>query len=106
MKTKTEDISTREVMQAVDALRQEVARLSERLAKLEQAPAAAPQPVSAAPQAEGLSEELVTVISAAVAAFLGVKPHIRQIRLVRSEAWAQRGRVTVQASHALTIQRG
>jgi methylmalonyl-CoA carboxyltransferase large subunit len=36
-----------------------------------------------------------------VAAFLGKKPHIRQIRLLGSAAWSQQGRVTIQASHAL-----
>jgi methylmalonyl-CoA carboxyltransferase large subunit len=56
----------------------------------------------AAPEAEGLSEELVLVISAAVAAFLGKKAHIRQIRLLGSAAWAQQGRATIQASHALS----
>jgi methylmalonyl-CoA carboxyltransferase large subunit len=51
-----------------------------------------------------VSEEVVLVISAAVAAFLGKKPHIRQIRLLGSAAWAQQGRVTIQASHALSGQ--
>ena len=40
-------------------------------------------------------------ISAAIAAFLGKKPHIRQIRLLGSAAWSQQGRLTIQASHAL-----
>ena len=60
----------------------------------------------AAAKAEGLSEELVLVISAAIAAFLGKKPHIRQIRLLGSAAWAQQGRVTIQASHALSVHHG
>jgi methylmalonyl-CoA carboxyltransferase large subunit len=54
----------------------------------------------APPAAEPLSEELVMVISAAIAAFLGKRPHIRQIRLLRSDAWAQQGRTTIHASHA------
>jgi methylmalonyl-CoA carboxyltransferase large subunit len=89
----------------LEALRQEVRRLSERVAVLEKtaglanaAPAAAG---TAAAPAEGLSEELVLVISAAIAAFLGKRAHIRQIRLLGSAAWAQQGRVTIQASHAL-----
>jgi methylmalonyl-CoA carboxyltransferase large subunit len=93
---------------ALEALRQEVARLGERVAALEKANgqasvAAAPAPArtAAPPAAEGLSEELVLVISAAVAAFLGKKAHIRQIRLLGSAAWAQQGRATIQASHAL-----
>jgi methylmalonyl-CoA carboxyltransferase large subunit len=54
----------------------------------------------------GLSEELLLVISAAIAAFLGKKPHIRQIRLLGSAAWPQQGRVTIQASHALSVHHG
>src|SRR5262245_29138325 len=103
MKPETADRD--EVAEALGALRQEVARLGERVAALEaaagmkQAPAApAPPP---RPDAEGISEELILVISAAVAAFLGKKPHVRQIRLVGTTAWAQQGRVTIQASHAL-----
>jgi methylmalonyl-CoA carboxyltransferase 12S subunit len=42
------------------------------------------------------------VIAAAVAAFLGKRAHIRQIRLVGSASWAEHGRVTIQASHALS----
>jgi methylmalonyl-CoA carboxyltransferase large subunit len=48
-----------------------------------------------------LSEEKLVLISAAVAACLGERVRIRQIRLVRSNAWAQQGRVSVQASHWL-----
>ena len=55
---------------------------------------------------EALSEEVVLVISAAIAAFLGKKPRIRQIRLLGSAAWAQQGRVTIQASHALSVKHG
>src|SRR5690349_16558766 len=99
---------------ALEALRREVARLGERVATLEAAvgvrpggaapaPPAAPPAPAAAP-AEALSEELVLVIGAAIAAFLGKRPHIRQIRLLGSAAWAQQGRVTIQASHARTGQ--
>jgi hypothetical protein len=38
-------------------------------------------------------------ISAAVAAFLGVRARIRQVRLVQSSAWAQVGRIGSHASH-------
>jgi methylmalonyl-CoA carboxyltransferase large subunit len=98
------------VADALEALRREVARLGERVAALEAASAggtAAP-PVqakqtggTAVPPGEPVSEELLMVISAAIAAFLGMRPHIRQIRLLRSDAWAQQGRTTIQASHAL-----
>jgi len=57
------------------------------------------QPGTPVPQE--ISEEELTAISAAVAAYLGVRAHIRQIRLVSSRAWAQEGRVSVQASHQL-----
>ena len=107
------------MVDTLEALRQELARLGERVAALETAAGAA---CAAAPavqppgrpdrdgpprgEAEGLSEELVLVISAAIAAFLGKKPHIRQIRLLGSDAWAQQGRVTIQASHALSVHHG
>ena len=57
------------------------------------------QPGTPVPQE--ISEEELTAISAAVAAYLGVRAHIRQIRLVSSRAWAQEGRVSIQASHQL-----
>lgn len=95
----------------IQDLRNEVAALSERLAKLETPaaapPAPAPAPVVAAPpppKAEahtGLSQEELLAISAALAAYLGVRVHIRQIRLISSRAWAQEGRVSIQASHRL-----
>jgi methylmalonyl-CoA carboxyltransferase large subunit len=100
-----------QVSDSLEALRQELARLGERVAALEAAvgakpPAAAPAPPAPATEASDLSEELLLVISAAVAAFLGKKPHIRQIRLLGTTAWAQQGRVTIQASHALSARHG
>jgi methylmalonyl-CoA carboxyltransferase 12S subunit len=82
----------------LEALRQELARLGERVAALE----AAAGVKAAAPASEEIPEEVVLVISAAVAAFLGKKAPIRQIRVLGSGAWAHQGRVTVQASHRLT----
>ena len=99
-----ETANSSQVAEALEALRQEVARLRERVAALEKANGQVGGPV--APEAEGLSEELVLVISAAVAAFLGKKAHIRQIRLLGSAAWAQQGRTTIQASHALPVKHG
>jgi methylmalonyl-CoA carboxyltransferase large subunit len=49
----------------------------------------------------GITEKEVLAISAALAAWLGVQPHIRQIRLIRTSGWAQQGRVTIQTSHGL-----
>jgi methylmalonyl-CoA carboxyltransferase large subunit len=101
-----ETVDLAHLADTLEGLRKEVARLNERVAVLEAAagtanraaPAPAPQ---AAPVAEGLSEEIVLVIGAAIAAFLGKKAHIRQIRLLDSPAWAQQGRATIQASHRL-----
>jgi len=88
------------------ALREELRRLRERVAALQAAVGPKPGPAPAIPppaaDAAGLSEELVVVISAAIAAFLGKKPRIRQIRLVGTTAWSQQGRVLIQASHALS----
>jgi methylmalonyl-CoA carboxyltransferase 12S subunit len=107
---RTETVELAQLAEALAALRQELARLGERVAALEAALPIAdsssnpPSAIRHPPSEEGLSEELVLVISAAVAAFLGKKPHIRQIRLLGTTAWAQQGRVTIQASHALSIR--
>jgi methylmalonyl-CoA carboxyltransferase large subunit len=115
--------------QELGRLSERVAALEAAVAPRDQAMARAPagssrqpaQPVAAPPQlaipdqttmpagasssrADELDEELVLVISAAIAAFLGKKAHIRQIRLIGSGVWAQQGRVTIQASHALSVQ--
>ena len=66
------------------------------------APAAAPDAELVKVEDE-FSEELLLVLSAAVAAYLGKRPHIRAIRLQGSGAWAQQGRVFVQASHQLNV---
>ena len=74
-------------------MRAEIAALTLRVGALELSAAkaaAAPTPVS---------EEDMLAISAAVAAFLGVRARIRQVRLVHSSAWAQVGRMGTHASH-------
>jgi methylmalonyl-CoA carboxyltransferase large subunit len=68
-------------------------------------PAPPPEPE----QAEEVSPEIIMVLTAAVAAFLGKRARIRGARLVRtapSNAWAQQGRVFVQASHNLGVVHG
>jgi methylmalonyl-CoA carboxyltransferase 12S subunit len=94
----------------IEELRSEIQALSERLARLEAGapkPEPARTPVVPEPPAaveavdEPISEEILMVISAAVAAFLGERAHVKQVRLIRSPAWAQQGRVTIQASHQL-----
>jgi methylmalonyl-CoA carboxyltransferase large subunit len=72
-------------------LEAQIAELTKRLRELESR--------NAVPA--GITEEEVLAISAAVAAFLGVRAHIKQIRLVSGRAWAQQGRVSIQASHIL-----
>jgi methylmalonyl-CoA carboxyltransferase large subunit len=103
------------VAATLDAIRQELALLNVRVLALEAAsakaaigvapapPVAAPLP---APPAAALSEELIVVIGAAVAAFLGKKAHVRAVRLIGTAAWAQQGRVTIQASHVLPSAHG
>ncbi len=102
---------TAALIDAIKSLREEVARLSQRVAALEKRSATEIQPQAvrtSAPAkvaiAEPLSEEIVMVISAAIAAYLGVKPHLRQIRLVNHNPWGLQGRVTIQASHALDLR--
>lgn len=69
------------------------------------APPRAPVPPPTAAPHEEVTEEILLVISAAVAAFLGERAHIRQVRLLGSEAWAQQGRVSVMASHRWAVHR-
>ena len=97
----------------IEELRREIAALSQRVAKIEQpvleapvamappaaAPKAAPAPEPEAPS--GVTEEELLAVSAAIGAYLGVRVHIKQIRLISSRAWALEGRVSIQASHRL-----
>jgi methylmalonyl-CoA carboxyltransferase large subunit len=94
-------------------VRSEVQRL-ESLIDSKNAPAA-PPPVALTPkppqqeQVEVVSPETILILTAAVAAFLGKRARIRGARLVRtapSNAWAQQGRVFVQASHNLEVTHG
>jgi methylmalonyl-CoA carboxyltransferase large subunit len=111
------DTST--VVAAIEALRLELRCLVGRVAELEtrqaggnSAPAAAAADgahgaaaaaqaaaAPAAPARSEATEEDLLVIAAAVAAFLGVRAQVRQVRLIQSAAWAQVGRATVHASH-------
>jgi len=63
------------------------------------------KPIEAATNQE-VSPELALVISAAVAAFLGKRATLRQIRLTGATPWAMQGRATVQASHGIEFVRG
>jgi methylmalonyl-CoA carboxyltransferase large subunit len=74
-------------------LRGQVAELADRIAAIERE--------AEQPEEGCTTEEEILAISAAVAAYLGVRVRIRQVRLVASGAWAQQGRASVQASHQL-----
>ena len=105
-------------------LRREVARLESLIDNRNGKPSPAapppavqgvPVPQSAAaakPEPEKVEEvapEMIMILTAAVAAFLGKRAHIRSARLMRtapSNAWAQQGRVFVQASHNLGVMHG
>jgi methylmalonyl-CoA carboxyltransferase large subunit len=104
----------KELTMSIQDIRKEIASLSDRLARLETrtAPTAPPTPPAAplaakaaAPPvpepAPGITQEELLAISGALAAYFGVRVHIRQIRLTGSRAWAQQGRVSIQASHRL-----
>ena len=106
-------LNEKQLIDELASLRRDLGQLSERIAALEtilprgDSPVASPTPVATAMSAqtpmETISEELILVLSAAVAAFLGVKPRIRQIRLLGSSPWTQQGRATIQASHSISI---
>ena len=103
-------MSTEELERVVQNLQAEIARLNARLSELE-AHEEAPQPEAApaAPQAralvsaaeEAIPEEVLLAISAAVAAYLGERAHVRAVRLISTTRWSQQGRVSIQASHSL-----
>jgi methylmalonyl-CoA carboxyltransferase large subunit len=85
--------NTNDTAALLAGMRMEIAALAQRVQALELSAAkaaAAPTPVT---------EEDMIAISAAVAAFLGVRARIRQVRLVHSSAWAQVGRMGTHASH-------
>ena len=87
----------------------------DRLESAQRAPSPAAKPETAANEAVAtppespektpfkaeITEEEVLANSPALAAYLGVRVHVKQIRLVSSRAWAQEGRVSIQASHRL-----
>ena len=107
-------ITMKDLAEALGKVQAQLAALSERVEQLEaavskphaveeplpvqSAPAPAPQPE---PVKEEITEEELIAISAALAAYLGVRVRIKQIRLLSSHAWAQQGRVSIQASHYL-----
>jgi len=113
----TETVNLARLADILESLRRDVARLGERVAALEaragaavyaaadlSAHAGVPAAIPV-PSADGLSEELVLVLSAAIAAYLGKKAPIRGIRLLGSATWSHQGRLTIQASHERVLSR-
>jgi hypothetical protein len=96
----------------------ELTRINEELAATARAatasaprPSEVAHPSGAAAQAvpkseEEIAPEILAVIAAAVTSYLGKKVRIRSAKMLQSpyeivNPWAQQGRVSVQASHAL-----
>jgi methylmalonyl-CoA carboxyltransferase large subunit len=116
--------SKSKVESTTEVLLARISELEERIGRLEAArdaavssltaaplpvrPAAPVAPVAPPPEPalhEEVSEEILIVVAASVAAFLGERAHVRQVRLVTSQAWAQQGRVSVMASHRWAVRR-
>ena len=98
-------VTEMELATTVEQLQAQLAEISKRMQLLERQAGANGAPVvpvePAAVRPAGITEEELLAISAAIGAYLGVRAHIRQIRLVSTSAWAQQGRVSIQASHSL-----
>jgi len=82
----------------VKELRARVEKLEALLAEFAARPKEETQPAPVAKKTE-ITPEIILAISAAVAAFLGKRASIHQVRLTGTTAWAEQGRATVQASH-------
>ena len=100
---KIDDIAVilREMQSQIADIAGRVARL-EAGAKIQPSVATAVETVSKpattpVPAKQEITEQEIIAISAALGAYLGVRVHIRQVRLLSSSAWAQQGRVLVQA---------
>jgi len=96
-----ETTSLADIAEALASIQSRMAQMGGELARMNERIAA----VEAAQAAEGVSDEVILVISAAIAAFLGKKAHIRHVHLLGSASWSQQGRVTIQASRALNPAR-
>jgi methylmalonyl-CoA carboxyltransferase large subunit len=92
----TDKKTEEDLLSLIAQMRAEIGTLSRRVNELERRQGASERAVSAE-----IGEETLLAISAAVAAFLGVRARIRQVRVVHSSAWAQVGRVGAHASHRL-----
>jgi|JI10StandDraft_1071094.scaffolds.fasta_scaffold797839_2 methylmalonyl-CoA carboxyltransferase large subunit len=77
-------------------MRSEIRALGHRVELLEGELAKLRQPIP---------EDDIFVLAAAVAAYLGKRAPIRQIRLLGTTTWSQQGRVSIQASRRLSLER-
>ena len=80
----------------LDQMRSEIRALGHRVELLEGELRAMREPIP---------EDDVFVLAAAVAAYLGKRAPIRQIRLLGTTTWSQQGRVSIQASRRLSLER-
>jgi methylmalonyl-CoA carboxyltransferase large subunit len=107
-------VKTKDLLAILEQVQAQLGALAERVERLESggaiqppkeaataAPAATEPPPVTKPDSPEITEAEILAISAALAAYLGVRIRIRQIRLLSSQAWAQQGRVSIQASHNL-----
>ncbi|MFW5973479.1 MAG: hypothetical protein ACOCTG_05745 [Bacteroidota bacterium] len=89
------------ILDAIEQIREHLARLESRVVKIESTAGqrgAVPEQESR-PASEQIDPETMMSIGAALAAYLGKRPRIRSIRLLRTDAWTQQGRTTLQAIH-------
>lgn len=100
-------MTVKTLAEMLEQMQTQLAELSRKVEQLEAAhktQTQALQPAADAVQPEiqpQITEEELIAISGAIAAYLGVRVRIKQIRLVGSHSWAQQGRVWIQASHKL-----
>lgn len=85
------DPTVAELKPMVAELRTMVAELGARIQTLEE---------QAAQWHPEVSEEVLLVISAACAAYLGKRGTVKQVHLRRGGGWASQGRVAAQQSHS------
>jgi methylmalonyl-CoA carboxyltransferase 12S subunit len=110
-------VKTKDLLVILEQVQAQLAKLTDRVAQLESgvvaktqpeveipAPAVVEEPAAVKePAAPEITEEEILAITAALGAYLGVRIRLKQIRLLSSPAWAQQGRVSIQASHNLHI---
>lgn len=97
-------MDTRDRSREIAEIRRQIAELAARLDHLEGEPDEAAE-LAQPPAAEPIPPEVIVMMGAVIASYLGKKVRIRSVRRIYTAAsnpWAQQGRVFVQASHMLT----